>query len=102
KTALVRLFCEESGIQLLEINFEKQKLMSLQKDEFVLEDCLHEIESVCGRKIGPQSLIFFDEVQEESRAIERLRYFYEERPQIAVIAAGSLLEVVLNQKGISF
>lgn len=38
------------------------------------------------------TLIFIDEIQESPAAIKMLRYFYEEYPQLYVIAAGSLLE----------
>lgn len=42
-------------------------------------------------------LLFIDEIQESPRAIEMLRYFYEERPDLYVIAAGSLLEFALRE-----
>ena len=38
------------------------------------------------------TLIFIDEIQESPEAISMLRYFYENEPDIHVIAAGSLLE----------
>lgn len=38
------------------------------------------------------TLLFIDEIQESPKAIQQLRYFYEEIPQIHIIAAGSLLE----------
>lgn len=38
------------------------------------------------------NLIFIDEVQESPMVINQLRYFYEERPDLHVIASGSLLE----------
>jgi predicted AAA+ superfamily ATPase len=48
-------------------------------------------------------LIFIDEIQSQPRAITALRYFYEDYPNIALISAGSLLEIVLNkEKDISF
>ncbi len=43
------------------------------------------------------TLIFIDEIQEIPAAINLLRYFYEDFPQLHVIAAGSLLEAVLNE-----
>jgi len=43
------------------------------------------------------TLIFIDEIQESPNAIQMLRYFYEEYPQIHVIAAGSLLEFVMSK-----
>lgn len=42
-------------------------------------------------------LLFIDEIQESPRAIEMLRFFYEEYPWIHVIAAGSLLEFAMKE-----
>jgi len=47
------------------------------------------------------TLIFIDEIQEVPEALNTLRYFYELEPDIAVIAAGSMLETLFN-KNISF
>ncbi len=49
-----------------------------------------------------KTLLFLDEVQNCPEAVESLRYFYEELPHIHVIAAGSLLEIALHDKHISF
>mgnify|MGYP000476792773 FL=1 len=46
-------------------------------------------------------LLFIDEIQNSPEAVAMLRYFYEKRPDIYVIAAGSLLENVIDHK-ISF
>lgn len=43
------------------------------------------------------TLLFVDEIQELPKAIEMLRYFYEELPELHVIAAGSLLEFAMNK-----
>ena len=42
------------------------------------------------------TLLFIDEIQESPIAIQLLRYFYEELPELHVIAAGSLLEFALG------
>lgn len=42
-------------------------------------------------------LLFIDEIQESPEAIALLRYFYEDLPQLHVIAAGSLLEHVMDK-----
>ncbi len=42
-------------------------------------------------------LLFIDEIQQSPHVIKLLRYFYEELPEIHVIAAGSLLEFALNE-----
>jgi uncharacterized protein len=47
------------------------------------------------------TLIFIDEIQAAPKALSILRYFYESMPTIAVIAAGSMLESLFNNK-ISF
>src|SRR5690606_11588248 len=43
------------------------------------------------------TLLFLDEVQEVPKAIQLLRYFYEEVPHLHVIAAGSFLEFALKE-----
>ena len=42
------------------------------------------------------TLLFIDEIQELPQALQQLRYFYEDAPDLAVIAAGSLLESLFN------
>ena len=44
-----------------------------------------------------ETLLFIDEIQESERAIASLRYFYEDYPQLHVVAAGSLLEFALRE-----
>ncbi len=43
-----------------------------------------------------------DEIQDCPRAIQSLKYFCEDMPDLHVIAAGSLLSVALREEGISF
>lgn len=45
--------------------------------------------------VDAQALLFLDELQAVPEAIPALRYFYEDRPQLPVVCAGSLLEFVL-------
>ena len=60
-----------------------------------------DLEVLLGQKITPgKTLLFFDEIQTCPRAITALRYFYEEMPELHVVAAGSLLEFAL--KDVSF
>lgn len=47
-------------------------------------------------------LLFLDEIQACPEAVAQLRYFYEEFPEIHVLAAGSLLEAALQREHISF
>jgi len=43
------------------------------------------------------TLLFIDEIQESPKAIQLLRYFYEEIPTLHVISAGSLLEFAMHK-----
>jgi uncharacterized protein len=44
-----------------------------------------------------KTLVFFDEIQACLPAIASLRFFYEEYPELHVVAAGSLLEFALQE-----
>ena len=56
-----------------------------------------ELELILDTSITPgQDLLFFDEIQSCPRALMALRYFYEDLPELHVIAAGSLLEFALK------
>lgn len=47
------------------------------------------------------TLLFLNEIQECPQAIKSLRHFFEKYPQLHVIAAGSLLEFVMESEFIS-
>lgn len=60
-----------------------------------------DLEILLKQKIIPgKTLLFIDEIQSCPNALKSLRYFYEELPNLHVVAAGSLLEFVM--KDISF
>lgn len=58
---------------------------------------LSRLELTTGRIIPGRTLLFFDEIQACPRAIMALRYFYEEMPELHVVAAGSLLEFAFGE-----
>ena len=53
------------------------------------------------RLIPGQSLLFFDEIQAVPDLFAKLRYFYEEVPDLHVLAAGSLLDFILEDHSFS-
>ncbi|MGD9973877.1 MAG: ATP-binding protein [Desulfatirhabdiaceae bacterium] len=58
---------------------------------------LSELEILINARFHPETdLLFLDEIQSCPRAIMALRYFYEECPEMHVIAAGSLLEFAMQ------
>lgn len=101
KTSLVKEFAKQFD-DFLYFNLEIADDLALFSKEVSI-DTLYEMMLAVRRKtksIG-STLIFIDEIQNSSLAIKMLRYFYEEMPHLYVIAAGSLLETMLN-KDVSF
>ena len=47
-------------------------------------------------RLRGDTLIFIDEIQNSSKVVAKLRYFHEELPDLYVIAAGSLLENIVD------
>jgi predicted AAA+ superfamily ATPase len=84
--------------RFLEINFEKQpQLMSIFEQDFNIKRIIQELEVLFNISLQDgKTLLFFDEIQFAQKAIISLRYFYEDMPNIPVIAAGSLLEFQLD------
>ncbi len=98
KSTLVRNFCQENQLTLIELNLEERPLKSLKQQGFPLDDVIREIEIIHKIKINPKKmLLFIDEIQEQPKAINLLRYFYEKKKELAVISAGSLFEAVILQ-----
>jgi len=64
---------------------------------------IRELSAKSGQSIFKQdTLIIFDEIQACERALTSLKYFCEDAPEYAVVAAGSLLGVALNREKYSF
>ena len=64
-------------------------------------EMLHKLFLATGKKIIPgKTLLFLDEIQVMPRAIIALRYFYENMPELHVIAAGSFLDFAIAQVGV--
>jgi predicted AAA+ superfamily ATPase len=104
KTYIVNDFGSTEYANTIYINFENnQRVASFFDDDIAPERILRLIEGVFGEKILPEkTLLFFDEVQACERALTSLKYFYEETPDIHIIAAGSLLGIALNREKYSF
>jgi predicted AAA+ superfamily ATPase len=102
KSTLVKLFAENNELELIEINLEKTKLSSVAQENFSMQELLDEIQLKTKKRITEKTLIFFDEIQDSPNLLKYLRYFYEERADLAVISAGSLLEIALKKEDFSF
>lgn len=97
KTWIVRELAKQSGMQLIELNFEKQRSLAIHFDSNNPATILLNLQSALNQSIDPaNSILFLDEIQAAPDLLAKLRWFYEDMPQLAVIAAGSLLEFVLE------
>ena len=103
KTWLMKEFGKKYFKYTAYVNFDNNRLMTDVFDkDYDVERILAAINIETATKILPQeTLIIFDEIQENPRAIAALKYFYENAPEYAIVAAGSLLGVAIH-KGTSF
>ena len=85
--------------RFVEINFEKQpQLKDIFTPDCVVERIVKELSFDLKTPIVPgKTLLFIDEIQDCIPAISALRYFYEDMPELHVIAAGSLFEFALEK-----
>lgn len=97
KTTLVNTFAGEFKV-FLSLNLEKEADRAIFEKTDSITDILNAIYLL--KNIVPdegETLLFIDEIQESPKTIQLLRYFHEERPELFVIAAGSLLEFSLKE-----
>lgn len=97
KTTLIKEFAKTYKYQLylnLEKKADSQYFEQTDDVKAIVESLL--ISNNIVTKYLHNALLFIDEIQEQPKAIQLLRYFYEELPELHVIAAGSLLEFALK------
>jgi predicted AAA+ superfamily ATPase len=96
KTTLVNLFSGEFD-QFISMNLEKATDKHLFEEDqpfSQLVDAIFFINNT--EKNKGKTLIFIDEIQNSPAAVAKMRYFYEECKDLYVIAAGSLLESLID------
>ena len=97
KTTLVKMFAKEFD-NYIYLNLEEKENAELFAADYSFDDLLSGIFFKANiRQDSKRTLIFIDEIQNEPKAVQSLRYFYEKRPDIYVIAAGSLLESLMGR-----
>jgi len=102
KTWLVRHFAKISGLELIEINFEKRLSLAGLFEPNDPKQILLSLGANLVKNIDPtKSLLFLDEIQATPHILSKLRWFAEEMPELAVIATGSLLEFALEEHSFS-
>lgn len=97
KTTLVEMFAADFD-HYIYLNLEEKDNAELFATDSTFDDLLAGIFFKAKLPAdSPRTLIFIDEIQTEPKAVQALRYFYEKRPDLYVIAAGSLLESLMGR-----
>lgn len=104
KTYLVKEFGSKYFKDIIYVNFETNDIVSKLIDKDITPSyIIKNLEIVFNKKIDKDNtLIFFDEIQKNTRALTSLKYFCEDASEYYVIGAGSLLGVHINKKDFSF
>lgn len=101
KTTVVKQFSENFN-QFIYLNLdltEERRIFENAKSFDQLIEAIFYIKNASTSE--KNTLIFIDEIQNSPAAVKYLRYFYENKNEIPVIATGSLLETLID-KDISF
>ncbi len=96
KTTAISLFSEQFD-HYLYLNLEIKSERDIFEKDYSIEELLQAIFFYKNQQTPTGSvLIFIDEIQNCASAVSYLRYFYEVFPDLHVIAAGSLLETLID------
>jgi uncharacterized protein len=96
KTYLIRKFGKNEFRNIVEYNFDFEPEKAKIFNNTNIEDIINLIVMDKKVKIIPgKTLIFLDEIQAAPEIIAKLRYFYEQKAELHIIAAGSLLDFTL-------
>lgn len=102
KTWMLKEFGKNHYTNTIYLNFEGNKpLMGIFERDLNVGRIINDIEGIQGKQITEDTLLIFDEIQFCPAALTSLKYFAEEKPEIHIACAGSLLGVHLSYMGTS-
>lgn len=102
KTWLVRDLAKRHGLELIELNFERDPSYQKAFGENDPRTTIKRLSLLLSKTIVPEkSILFLDEIQAFGEGLAKLRWFHEEMPELPVMAAGSLLEFTLQNHSFS-
>ncbi len=95
KTWILKEFSKQHYSNCFYFNFEENPgLVELFSKSLKTDFLIEQLSFFYGSNISvSDSLIIFDEIQVSPKALTSLKYFYDERPDLHIAAAGSLLGV---------
>lgn len=98
KTYLMKWLGKHHFKKMAYFNFdEKPELAQFFENTKDVHRILENLSLVYGEAIDPDTLVVFDEIQECLPALNALKYFFENMPQLHVVCAGSLLGISLGK-----
>jgi predicted AAA+ superfamily ATPase len=102
KTYIMKWLGKNHFEQFAYFNFdERPEIKEFFKTNKHVDSIVEMLSLTSGAGINEKTLLIFDEIQECPEALNSLKYFAENKPEIPVICAGSYLGLLLN-KGNSF
>ena len=103
KTYIIKVFGEKEFDNMVYVNCYKNEIVTqLFQGDVDVDRILIGLSAYAKKPIIPgKTLVFLDEIQEIPPVLSSLKYFCEDKPELHVVVAGSLLGV-MNMKGESF
>lgn len=102
KTWLMRTFGQDHFRNVAYLSMDQNpRLQAVFSQDFDVNRIVEALSIETQLPIDENTLLIFDEIQEIPLALQSLKYFQEQRPELPILAAGSLLGVALHS-GISF
>ena len=97
KTSVVNIFGQRFD-NYLYVNLDNEQVRTEIERTQNVQDLIQTVFIQSGQmRRNGKTLIFFDEIQNSSKVVGMLRYFYEQEQHLYVIAAGSLLESMIDR-----
>ena len=102
KSYLARALAAEAFEGILELNFERDSSLAGLFSGASVRETVRLLEARYGQPVEEgRTLLFLDEIQAAPEVFAKLRYFHEEMPGLHVLAAGSLLDLLLEDHAFS-
>ena len=101
KTWLMREFAQTHYDNVIYARFDKNRILrTIFDQDFEVNRILESLEILFHVKVVPgKTILLFDEIQACKNALTSLKYFCEDRPDVPIIAAGSLLGLTYRDDG---
>ena len=99
KTYILREFGSQCYEKMAYVNCDKNKMLEkIFSQDYNISRILLSLSAILHVNIEPENtLIIFDEIQENATVLNSLKYFCEDAPQYHVVVAGSLLGISLHR-----